>query len=305
MALPQLRTVTIPILPGERPRDDELDLFGVTHVGKVRRENQDHFLLATLHRQLVVYGTSLPDAAALQEPSERMATIMLVADGVGGGQGGGEASRLATEAAARYVRSMMHCFHTAGTADEEEFHTALRAAALDAHEAVRTEATSRGEGQSGAHAFATTLTLGIAVWPWLYVVQVGDSRCYLFDHGVLRQITRDQTVAQDLVDKGVLRPERVSESPLAHVLSSSIGGHEATPEVSRIDIKRRGCVVILCSDGLIKHVEDAEIAAKAMAMESSEHLCRGLLDLALERGGTDNITVIAARARVPTGPARA
>jgi protein phosphatase len=303
MAMPQLRTVTIPVLPGARPRDDELDLFGLTHPGKVRKENQDHFLLATMHRQMVVYGTSLPDPDWLQQPSERLATIMLVADGVGGGHGGGEASRLAAETVARYVRGAMQCFHTAGGADEHEFHGALRTTALEAHETVRAEAEARGEaaGQPGARGFATTLTLGIAVWPWMYVVQVGDSRCYHYNNGALRQITRDQTVAQDLVDQGVLPAERASASPLSHVLASAIGGSAALPEVSRIDIHRRGCVVLLCSDGLTKHVEDAEIASRVKTMESSERLCRDLLDLALERGGSDNVTVLAARAR-PAGP---
>ena len=300
MALPQLRTVTLPVMPGARPRDDELDLFGVTHPGKVRHENQDHFLLATLHRQMVVHGTSLPDSEWLQKPSERLATVMLVADGVGGGVSGGDASRLATETTARYVHGAMQCFHKAGGADEHEFESALRTAALEAHDAVLAEAEGRGQapGQPGSHGFATTLTLGIAVWPWLYVVQVGDSRCYLFDRGILRQITRDQTVAQELVEKGVLPAERASQSPLSHVLSSAIGGHAALPEVSRIDIQRRGCVVLLCSDGLTKHVDDGEIAERAKTMKSSEQLCRDLLDLALERGGTDNITVLSARAPV-------
>ena len=300
MALPDLRTVTLPIRPGERPRDDELDLFGVTHRGKVRRENQDHFLLATLHRQMVVHGTSLPHADWLQQPSERLATLMLVADGVGGGTGGGDASRLATESVARYVRNVMECFHLAGGPEEHEFQSALRAAALEAHESVRHEGASRGEapGRPGARGFATTLTLGIAVWPWLYVVQLGDSRCYLFDDGALTQITRDQTVAQELVDQGLIKADRAADSPLAHVLASAAGGPAAVPVVSRIDIRRRGCVVLLCSDGLTKHVDDAEIAFHARAMKSSEQLCRDLLDLALERGGTDNITVISARARV-------
>jgi len=307
MALPLLRTVTFQMPPGARPRDDELDLFGLTHPGKVRKENQDHFLLATMHRQLMVHGTSLPDSDWLQRPSQRLATIMLVADGVGGGIAGGEASRLAAETVARYTRGAMQCFHTAGTDDEHEFHAALRAAALEAHEAVRAEAEGRGEGagQKGARGFATTLTLAIAVWPWMYVVQVGDSRCYLFNHGALTQITRDQTVAQDLVDAGVLPAERVADSPLAHVLASSIGGPAALPEVSRVDIERRGCVVLLCSDGLTKHVENAEIGELMKTMQSSEQLSRDLLDLALERGGSDNITVLAARARLPSGNAGA
>ncbi len=305
MAVPQLRTVTILHAPGERPRDDELDLFGLTHPGKVRRENQDHFLLATLHRQMVVHGTSLPDADWLQRPSERLATIMLVADGVGGGYAGGEASRLATETVARYTRGAMQCFHTAGGADEHEFHAALKAAAHEAHQAVSAEAAARGQapGQVGARGFATTLTLAIAVWPWMYVVQVGDSRCYFFDGGVLRQITRDQTVAQDLVDQGLLEADQAAESPLAHVLASAIGGEMTEPVVSRIDIERRGCVVLLCSDGLTKHVVHDEIAQRVRTMASSERLCRDLLDLALERGGSDNVTVLAARARLPAGAA--
>jgi protein phosphatase len=303
MALPLLRTVTVQMPPGARPRDDELDLFGLTHPGKVRKENQDHFLLATMHRQLVVHGTSLPDSDWLQRPSQRLATVMLVADGVGGGVAGGEASRLAAETVARYTRGAMQCFHTAGTEDEHEFHAALRSAALEAHETVRAEAEGRGEGagQPGARGFATTLTLAIAVWPWMYVVQVGDSRCYLFNHGTLTQITRDQTVAQDLVDAGVLPADRAADSPLSHVLASSIGGPAALPEVSRVDIERRGCVVLLCSDGLTKHVENAEIGELMQTMQSSEQLSRDLLDLALQRGGSDNITVIAARARLPAG----
>ena len=101
---------------------------------------------------------------------------------------------------------------------------------------------------------------------------------------------------QQLVDKGVLPPDRVAASGFGHVLASAIGGSEATPEVTRLEIPR-GCVILLCSDGLTKHVSDAEIAEGIRGMASSEQLCRSLLDLALERGGTDNITVLAGRAR--------
>jgi serine/threonine protein phosphatase PrpC len=257
MALPDLRTVSLAIPPGERPRDEELDLFGLTHRGKVRRENQDHFLLATMHRQMVVHGTSLPDPVHLQRPSERIATIMLVADGVGGGMAGGEASRVAAETAARYVNTAMDCFHTSGTAEEEAFHTALKAAALEAHEAVKSESAARSEpSPAPQQGMATTLTLAIAVWPWLYVVQVGDSRCYHYCGGKLQQITRDQTVAQDLVDTGVLPAERAKASPFRSVLASAIGGGEAKPVVTRLDIRERGCVVLLCSDGLTVHVPE-------------------------------------------------
>jgi len=211
---------------------------------------------------------------------------------VGGGAAGGQASQLATETIARYVSSTLRCYHAAGSSSEREFADALRAAALEAHAAVRAEAT----GQREERKMATTLTLAIFVWPWMYVVQVGDSRCYHFWDGVLRQVTRDQTVAQDLVDRGALPPERAAASPFSHVLASAIGSREATPEVTRLDISQRGCVLLLCSDGLTKHVADAEIAAQIQGMKSSEQLCRSLLDLALERGGSDNITVLAGRA---------
>lgn len=290
MALTQARTTSVPTAASPRPKDEELDLFGLTHPGKVRAENQDHFLVCTVHPQVIIHGTSLPDPDSLPLLGQRLATIMLVADGVGGAAAGGEASQLAVESITRYVATTLRCYHAAGASGDEEFLTALRTAALEAHAAVK-EA-----GQGDAKKRATTLTLGIFVWPWLYVVQVGDSRCYYYWDGELRQVTRDQTMAQDLVARGALPPERAAASPFSHVLVSAIGSAEATPEVSRIDIRQRGCVLLFCSDGLTKHVSDAEIAQQLGKMESSEQVCHALCDLALERGGSDNITVVVGRA---------
>jgi PPM family protein phosphatase len=111
-------------------------------------------------------------------------------------------------------------------------------------------------------------------------------------------------VAQDLVDAGVLRQEDLVRSPLSNVLARAIGAGEATPDVTLLDISPRGCVVLLCSDGLTKHVTDAEIAEQLRSMTSAEQACRALLDLALARGGTDNVTVLVGRARgAAPGPA--
>lgn len=275
---------------GARPRDDELDLFGITHVGKVRVENQDHFLVATVHPQLRVYETSLPAASSLPILGTRLATVMLVADGVGGSTGGREASQLAIETITRYVSSTLRCYHAAGSSAEQEFVDALREAVLEAHAAVRAESALRPDVKR----MATTLTLFLAVWPWAYVVQVGDSRCYHYSNGKLEQVTKDQTIAQDLVDQGVLSPERMAKSPFNNVLASAIGAEEALPVVSRTKMDGRGAF-LLCSDGLTKHVGDDEIAAELEALVSSERACRHLLDLALERGGSDNITVLIAR----------
>lgn len=275
-----------------RPRDDELDLFGITHQGHVRSTNQDHFLLCTVHPQVVVHATSLPDVEHITLRGERVATIMLVADGVGGSVDGSEASRLATIAVTEYFASAMRCYHTVGSASEHEFTEALREAAIDAHRRVRAQADAQFDGRL----MASTLSVAIVVWPWLYVVQVGDSRCYTWRDGVLQQVTRDQTIAQELIDRGALSAETSQHSPLHHVLSSAIGAEEALPVISRVDIGQRGMVTLVCSDGLTKHVTDAEISAAIGHMTSSEQLCRALLALALERGGSDNVTIVAGRA---------
>ncbi len=287
------KTPTPPSGLETKPSDREIDMFGLTHPGKVRKDNQDHFLLATVHPQVVIHGTSLPFPEELPLRGQRLASLMLVADGVGGASAGADASRLATETITKYVSSSLRCYHTVGPAKDTEFLNALRAAALEAHEAVRAD----GAGRLGGQTTATTLTLGIVVWPWLYVLQVGDSRCYCYFDGEMRQISRDQTVAQDLVDRGILPAERAASTKLSNVLSSAIGATEARPEVTRVDVRERGTVILVCSDGLTKHVSDAEIGECFRTMQSSEQVCNALLERALERGGTDNITVVVGRAR--------
>ncbi len=299
MALAKSATPTTP-QQSSRPADEELDLFGITHCGNVRAENQDHFLICTVHPQVVIHSTSLPDPQALPLRGTRLATILVVADGVGGADSGSDAARVATETITRYVASALRSYHSAGTATDDEFLDALRAAALEAHGAVRSEAALR----PGNRQMATTLTVSIAVWPWLYVVQVGDSRAYFYADGTLSQITHDQTIGQELVDKGVLSRERLKQSPLRNVLSSAIGADEAVPDVTRVDIRERASVLLMCSDGLTKHVTDEEIAERARNVKSSEQLGRELLDLALARGGTDNITIVVARAPVGARPER-
>lgn len=277
---------------GLRPADHEVDMFGVTHPGLVRRENQDHFLLATVHPQIVVHGTSLPDVAQLPLLGGRLGTLLLVADGVGGSSDGGTAARLATESVMRYVGSTLRCYHAIRDSRDDSFYNELKEAAHQAHDAVRAEAESRAEPTR----LATTLTLGIGVWPWVYVVQVGDSRAYLYTRGKLQLTTRDQTIAQQLVDEGVLKKDDLKRSPLNNVLASAIGGEDAEPVVSRMDVSERGCVILFCTDGLTKHVSDAEIERACAHVRSAEQLCGDLLQLALDRGGSDNVTIIAARA---------
>jgi serine/threonine protein phosphatase PrpC len=272
-----------------KPRDDELDAYGITHRGKVRAENQDHFLLGSLRKRINIRQSSLSlDQIPLEE--ERAASFMMVADGVGGGQKGEQASRMALEQVTKYIAEGARCYYRF---DEEgvDLVQALEEGARRSHEAIQERAAS----DETAAGMATTLTLFIGVWPWYYILQVGDSRYYQYRDGVLHQISRDQTVAQELADQGIMPRDLMLKSPLANVLSSSIGGHQTAPVVTRLR-GAWGTVHLLCSDGLTRHVSDARIAERLGAMKSARQVCEDLLQDALDGGGTDNITVVVGRA---------
>ena len=275
-----------------RPEDEDLDMFGITHQGKVRADNQDQFLISTVHPQVVIHSTSLKETERLPLRGTRLGTVLIVADGVGGAAAGSEASRLATEATMTYISSTLRSYHAAGSSIEEELLDSLKAAALEAHQRVRTESAKRTDNRH----MATTLMICIIVWPWAYVVQVGDSRAYFYDDDHLTLLTRDQTIAQALVDQGIMPADRLPHSPLKHVLSSAIGADAAQPVVTRFDIGNRGSCILMCSDGLTKHVSDNELEDYMRKMTNSEQVVRDLLQLALDRGGSDNVTIIAARA---------
>ncbi|HJR18013.1 MAG TPA: protein phosphatase 2C domain-containing protein [Gemmatimonadales bacterium] len=289
MTAPHTTTANSP--PDRKPRDEEIDVYGVTHRGKVRAENQDHFLISSLRKQMAVRMTSLPDVEQLIANPERLASLAMVADGVGGGTRGADASRMAVEAVAKYVSSSMRCYYTADPANDQSFSEALEEGALRCH----SELVKRGEQNPEYQGMSTTLTLYLGVWPRAYLLQVGDSRCYLLRDGELTQITRDQTMAQDLIDLGVLTRADASRSRFAHTLSSSIGGSQTAPVISRFNMAW-GNVLLLCSDGLTHHVSDERIRERLTSMTSAKQVCEDLLREAMDAGGTDNITIIVGRA---------
>jgi len=284
-------TVPPDALAARKPRDDEIDVYGLTHPGSVRKSNQDHFHICSLRRVVHVVGTSLPDVAAGPE-EDRMAFLAMVADGVGSSAQGGEASRFAVQAITDYVTQSMRAYYAAAdTVNDEGFALALRTAA----EKVHHDLLKRAKSEPGGRGMATTLTLFLGVWPRAYLLQLGDSRCYIHRDGRLTQITRDQTMAQDLVDQGVLTRTEAPRTRWAHVLSSAIGGHQTAPVVSRIESVWHQSV-LLCSDGLTKHVPDDQIAERLRTMTSARQACEQLLTDALAGGGSDNITMILGRA---------
>ena len=167
---------------------------------------------------------------------------------------------------------------------------ALQDAAMQCHAKVLERAEA-----DGSRGMATTLTLYLGVWPWTYLVQVGDSRYYVYNNGELTQVTRDQTMAQELVEQGVFTRADAERSRFAHVLSSAIGGKSTVPQVTRLRADW-GNVHLFCSDGLTRHVSDDRIRQHLSKMTSSRQVCEDLVQEALDDGGSDNITVIVRRA---------
>jgi serine/threonine protein phosphatase PrpC len=280
-----------PVATERKPFDEEIDVYGLTHSGRVRPDNQDHFLICALRKQMVVQQTSLPQPERLGGGAERLAFVAMVADGVGGGAKGEEASRIALEEVTQYVSGTMRCYYATGSENDAEFTRALQEAALQSS----AELHRRGEEDPEYQGMATTLTLYLGVWPKAYLLQVGDSRCYVFRNGELRQITRDQTMAQELMDLGVLKASDVAGTRFARTLSSAIGGRMTDPVVTRLDMTW-GTVVLLCSDGLTAHVPDERIRERLRAMTSAKQVAEDLLRDALDAGGTDNVTIIVGRA---------
>jgi PPM family protein phosphatase len=286
--VPSTQSLSAP--PDRKPRDDEIDIYGLTHPGKVRKDNQDHFLVCALHKSATVQHSSLP-LEHISPGSQRVALLMMVADGVGGGHRGEEASRLALEGVTRYVTSCMACYYGTASNDDAEFYTALQEVAGQCH----AELVRRGEEDPDYRGMATTLTLYLGHWPRAFLLQVGDSRCYLLRGDELSQITRDQTMAQELIDLGVMKPADAAGTRYERTLSSSIGGHQTAPVVTKFDLTW-DTVVLLCSDGLTRLVPDERIRERLRSMTSSRQACEALLQDALDAGGEDNITIVVRRA---------
>lgn len=282
-------------VPMRAPRNDEIDIFAVSHTGKVRKENQDRFLLATINKRVELVASNMEEAERLPQGDQRLAYLAMIADGVGGGTGGSAASSATVETIMQYVNDSLMVFYSA-KADEAGFTELLQSAAMRAHEAVRQRRAEHGVTGT----MATTLTLYFGIWPVYYLLQLGDSRYYLWRDGKLRQVTRDQTMAQDLVDEGVLTRAAAAKTPMASVLSSAIGADTTNPVVTRLH-GDWGNVHLMCSDGLTRHVSDERIAQILGSMRSAKVAGEQLLQEALDGGGSDNITIILAHA-IPKEP---
>jgi protein phosphatase len=241
-----------------------LELAQISDVGMVRERNED------------CCGYWEPKN---EDEFQRKGRLAIVADGMGGHEGGELASRIAVETT---------CFFYGRAADLEPAE-ALAAALREAHERIRTYAHEHPQ----FHNMGTTCTAAVIHGRHLWVAHIGDSRLYLFRGGKLRRLTRDHSYVNQLLESGVITHAEAQHHPQRNVLTSALGiGRDGVP----IDVSAEptqlepGDKLLLCTDGLWGLVSERELHDIVEAHPPAE-ACQMLVNLANERGGNDNITV--------------
>ena len=267
-----------------------VDVAGLSHRGKVRATNEDHFLVLRVGRYLETVITSLP-ADEIAARTEEAGYAMIVADGMGGHAGGERASRMAITGLVKLVLARPDWIFRLedGVADDATQRSKKRF--RDLH----SELLSQGEQDSGLRGMGTTLTAVRNMGSKAHIVHVGDSRAYLLRNGELHRLTRDHTYLQLLIDSGQLSREEACNFPMRHVLVNALGGsnEDVEVDVDQVDLAS-GDRILMCSDGLTDLVDDGTICRVLVEQPESQRACEQLLELALGRGGKDNVTVIVA-----------
>jgi protein phosphatase len=263
----------------------------LTDRGLVRDGNEDHFVIAQVNKSIEVRQTSL--AAGRRRTSLRDGGRLFVRrwpTASADGRKGDLAER--THALGDVVvprQGLLRAFQGLDATCEEALLEKLEAAVRDVHEGLVDE-----YGGVTTKLPATTLTLVLLVWPRAYHIQVGDSRAYVRRGGRLQRLTRDQTLGEYMVSLGAWTDEQAAKAPAAANLSSAIGGSELLPVVGLIDLIP-GDTLLLCTDGLTKHVSDEQIESTLARADSAVSTCTKLVEDALAGGGTDNVTVLVVR----------
>lgn len=272
----------------------ELDCHGLTDTGLVRERNEDQFLVADLRKSLDVQASSLPLEGRRWLTGDAQAKLLLVADGMGGMGSGDRASRIVVNTIVRYAIHTMDWIRPDEPADEKD----LLADLLDALRRCQDRLERLAERDPSVRGMGTTLTLGYITGSTLYVIHIGDSRCYLRRGAKLRQVTTDHTVAERLLREGALTESQAVTSRWRHALwqalTASDEGDEIRPDIRRIELEP-GDDVLFCSDGLNKHLSDERIQEILSAAPDARAACGNLRDATLAEGARDNVTVVLAR----------
>ena len=291
--------IPIPLpVPPEGTRPDRpsspsvrVDSAGLSHKGNVRENNEDHYLVARVGRSLDTLVTSLPDGE-IPERFDETGFAIMVADGMGGAAAGEVASRTAISTLVNIFLDVPDWIMKANDAIAEK----LMARADKYYRKLDATLADMVSADPGLQGMGTTMTGGYCIGADMFLCHVGDSRAYLFRDGKLEQLTRDHTHVQQLVDAGMITREEAATHRLRHVLTNAIGGRDRSIDVDVLRVQLRdGDRILLCTDGLTEVVPDGDIADVLGRSKAPEVICRSLVDLALERGGPDNVTVVAAR----------
>lgn len=270
--------------PGSAPaRDIVVHVFGRTDVGRTREHNEDAFVVA----DLTTDNATLQPEVRTHTVGER-GTLFMVADGMGGAAAGEIASAMATDVVLAELR---RGWLIAERRDADTFALSLKAATEAANARIHQYAVDHPEHRG----MGTTATIAGLLGDKLILAQVGDSRAYLIRDGVARQLTKDQSLIQKLVEAGELTPEEAEQSERRNIILQALGPEANIKTDLTVQLLRKGDVLVLCSDGLSGLVKPDQISEAVKTTPDLTALCKRLIDLANEAGGPDNITVVAAR----------
>ncbi len=251
-------------------------IAAITDVGMVRKNNEDNFILADL-----VAGQSLPSWCETTHRVGENAILLVVSDGMGGAEYGELASELTVLSVKDALMRMSRNISA---------HDRVVAAVEEANHVVWQE----GETQPHLKGMGATVTAALIEDDQAYIAEVGDSRAYLIRGANIKQVTTDQSFVAQLIAKGLLKPEDAVEHPRRNVILQSIGAQDAVQVAVIMFQIKQGDSLLLCSDGLSNLVTTGEMLFFSENMEP--HLaCQKLVDIAKQRGGQDNITVIIAK----------
>ncbi|MGA2609576.1 MAG: protein phosphatase 2C domain-containing protein [Terriglobia bacterium] len=256
--------------------------FGVSDMGRVRKNNEDNFVVCNLTTGEVGLTPPLRNHTLGNRGS-----LFMVADGMGGEASGEVASQIC---ALTVPKRLYENLKSLGQVSETNFVLLLRESIEYANQIIHQKAQSnplyRGMG--------TTATVAALFGPYLFVAQVGDSRAYLIRNSVLTQLTRDQTFLNYLKEIGVAVPADPEMDSRRSILTQAVGSSESVNVKVTYTKVRQGDSILLCSDGLYNMVPATDIVASVKGTESLANKCKSLIDKANAKGGSDNITVVMA-----------
>lgn len=273
----------------------EFEFGGATHVGRVRTENQDHFAVVERRRSQAVLLSDLPSDAL--PVADETAYSLVVVDGMGGARFGEFASRFALQTMFELTQRASSWVMKLHDLDAEQIRQRVEAYVGALQAAFR----QRIEADPDLAGMGTTWTSAHLFPPLAIIVHVGDSRAYLMRGGTLRQVTRDETMAQALIDAGM---DSHSVERFTHVLLNSFGGdgRRVAAQIHPLALEPDD-LLLLCSDGLTGMVGDDALLRALQSAESPQAACDALVGMALAAGGRDNVTVVAARVGESPGAA--